>query len=268
MTPLGWGALGAVALAAGPGASWRVRTLRLSATGRLAAPLPARQWPGRRLAIAGARGAGGLLVAGVWIAGGAVLAAALGIALAASDRLIAAARRRLDGRRADARHGAALHLLVAELRAGSRLAQALRAAAEVDPHPAWERSARAAAAGADPVETLTASATTAGVGHACRVAARSGAPLADVLGRLAADHADGMDQRRAVRAALAGAHASAAVLAVLPVVGLALGAAMGAHPLATLLHTGAGHLVCLLGVTLDAAGLVWTARIVSSAARS
>ena len=269
MTFVGWCALCAAMTIAAPGGRWRARTVNLAGAGRLA-PATRPSGPARRsrgLAPAGGYGVGVGLVTAVWIGGGAVLAAAVAVALGASALVIGGAVRRRSSRLAEARHGDALRLVVAELRAGARLSHALHAAAEVDPDSVWDRSAGAVAAGGDAAEVLIGHARTVQVGHACRAAGRTGAPLADVLDRLAADHVAATDQRRAVEAALAGAHASAAVLAVLPVVGVGLGAAMGLHPLATLLHTGAGHLLCLLGVTFDAVGVLWTSRIANSAER-
>ena len=49
---------------------------------------------------------------------------------------------------------------------------------------------------------------------------------------------------------------------MLPMLGLGLGAALGADPLTVLLHT-PGGLVCLVtGGALEAAGLFWASRIV------
>ncbi|MFF4343141.1 type II secretion system F family protein [Kitasatospora sp. NPDC001540] len=64
---------------------------------------------------------------------------------------------------------------------------------------------------------------------------------------------------------LAGPRTTMAVLAALPAVGLALGAALGAHPVHVLLHTPVGLLGLLAGAALEAAGIVWTARIVRAA---
>jgi tight adherence protein B len=100
------------------------------------------------------------------------------------------------------------------------------------------------------------------------VAAESGAPLADVLGRVAADLADHEQQQRSVAVALAGPRSSAALLAGLPVIGVALGAAMGARPLGFLFGTPPGRLVCCAGALLDAAGVIWTQRLMLRAERA
>ncbi|MFB7614769.1 type II secretion system F family protein [Kitasatospora sp. NPDC056181] len=70
-----------------------------------------------------------------------------------------------------------------------------------------------------------------------------------------------------ITAELAAPRTTIAVLAALPVVGLLLGVALGARPVAVLLHTPAG-LACLAGgAALEGLGLAWTARIVRAAAR-
>jgi tight adherence protein B len=94
------------------------------------------------------------------------------------------------------------------------------------------------------------------------VAVDGGAGLAAGLDRLEGALRAERDQREGLRAQLAGAWATVVVLALLPVVGLAMGWALGADPLRVLLHTPTG-LVCLaVGGLLEAAGLWWAARIV------
>jgi tight adherence protein B len=86
-----------------------------------------------------------------------------------------------------------------------------------------------------------------------------------VLTHLAHDLAAVAEQRRAVAVALSGPRSSAAVLTGLPVLGIALGAAMGARPLPFLFGAGPGRAVCAAGVVLDAAGVLWMRRIVRRA---
>ncbi|GAA2988175.1 hypothetical protein GCM10010483_35680 [Actinokineospora diospyrosa] len=66
-------------------------------------------------------------------------------------------------------------------------------------------------------------------------------------------------------AKLAGPQTSAAVLSGLPVVGLALGEAIGAQPLATLKSTPIGQALLVLGATFTALGLLWTNHIINRA---
>jgi tight adherence protein B len=72
-------------------------------------------------------------------------------------------------------------------------------------------------------------------------------------------------QRRAVETELAAPRATAALLAVLPLGGIWLAVALGAHPVHVLLHTPVGMVCLALGVALDGLGLLWTARLVARA---
>jgi tight adherence protein B len=66
-----------------------------------------------------------------------------------------------------------------------------------------------------------------------------------------------------VAAGMAGARATAAILAGLPVLGVALGQLIGAEPVRFLLSDGAGGWLLMIGVTLACAGLWWSDRITS-----
>ncbi|MFD9125520.1 type II secretion system F family protein [Kitasatospora sp. NPDC059571] len=106
----------------------------------------------------------------------------------------------------------------------------------------------------------------AGAVAACwQISADSGTGLALGLDRIA----DALRAERAlseeVAGELAGARTTVALLAALPVFGLALGTALGARPLPVLLHTPTGLACLTTGVLLEAAGLAWTARIVRAA---
>lgn len=97
------------------------------------------------------------------------------------------------------------------------------------------------------------------------VSERSGAPAAAVLDRVEQDLRTGVRHRQEISAQLAGARSTAAMLAVLPLLGVGLGIAMGARPLEVLFGTGRGQVALLVGTGLDALGLLWTARIVAGA---
>ncbi len=105
------------------------------------------------------------------------------------------------------------------------------------------------------------------IGLAWQLGEDTGAALAGVLGRVATDLADVDEQRRTVAVALAGPRASAGLLTALPLVGIGLGAAMGARPWEFLFGPPAGRVVCCVGVVLDAAGVFWIRRILSRAER-
>lgn len=64
-----------------------------------------------------------------------------------------------------------------------------------------------------------------------------------------------------VESGLAGARATAAILAGLPVLGVLLGQLIGAHPVAFLCGGGAGGWLLVVGVALACAGLLWADRI-------
>ncbi|WP_406240844.1 type II secretion system F family protein [Streptomyces anulatus] len=101
-----------------------------------------------------------------------------------------------------------------------------------------------------------------GMAACWRVAVDGGAGLATGLERLEATLREDRRRREELRAQLAGAWSTVVVLALLPVAGLGLGAALGADPLRVLLHT-PGGLACLaVGAFLEAAGLYWACRIV------
>jgi tight adherence protein B len=104
-----------------------------------------------------------------------------------------------------------------------------------------------------------------GLAACWRVAVDRGAGLAAGLDRLEGALRSERDQRADLRAQLAGARSTAVLLAGLPVLGLLLGAGLGAHPLHVLLHTGAGLACLALGGVLEVAGLWWALRIVRGA---
>ncbi|OEU96787.1 type II secretion system F family protein [Streptomyces nanshensis] len=104
-----------------------------------------------------------------------------------------------------------------------------------------------------------------GVAACWQVAVEGGAGLAAGLDKVSdALRAEG-DQREELRALLAGPRSTAAVLALLPVFGLLLGAAMGADPGRVLLHSPAGLACLVVGALLEWAGVTWVAWLVRTA---
>ncbi|MBO0517930.1 type II secretion system F family protein, partial [Streptomyces beijiangensis] len=95
-----------------------------------------------------------------------------------------------------------------------------------------------------------------------RVAVDGGAGLAAGLEGLERALRAEQDQRADLRAELTGARSTVVILAVLPLMGLALGTGLGADPLRTLLHTPAGLGCLLAGGALEGAGLAWARQIV------
>lgn len=72
-------------------------------------------------------------------------------------------------------------------------------------------------------------------------------------------------RRQNLAVELSGARSTAAVLGVLPLIGLALGSALGVDPVRTLFGQPAGQICLLAGCLLDLAGLRWIDRLVASA---
>jgi tight adherence protein B len=168
-------------------------------------------------------------------------------------------RRRTATRRRAA--STAMRILAGELEAGAQPDAALAAAAAAIPEMAevFGAAAAAAASGADAGGVLAdqRDPQLRAIGVAWQLSTATGAALTTVLSRIAADFAAVDEQRRAVTAALAGPRSSALVLALLPALGVVLGAGMGAHPLQFLVGTPAGRLLCCVGVVLDALGVLW-----------
>jgi tight adherence protein B len=265
----------AAVLAPVPGSSRRLALV-------VAAPTPTRlgrsrrRPPVRRAAVAVA-----CLAAGAMVATGLGVVPAVATGLLGSAAVVAADRYQRR-RRAAAEHDGvieAVGTLAAELRAGQTPQHALANAAQVASGAPAGVLATAAATGryggsvpaalragggccAEAVVTLRR------VAAGWQVSEAAGAPLAHVLDRVERAARAGRQQRRELAALLAGPRATAGLLAVLPAVGLALSAAMGARPVAVLLHTAAGQAALLAGVLLDLAGVAWTARIVHAAEAS
>lgn len=200
-----------------------------------------------------------------------LLAGAAGVPVLRRVRL-AGRERRARERRQDAVI-ALCGTLAGEVRAGRQPGEALLYAAHDSGGLGDAQAAVLAAArfGGDVPGTLAAAAGQPGAEGlrglaACwRVAVDQGAGLAAGLDRLEGALRAERDQRSDLRAQLAGARATAVMLAALPVLGLLLGVALGADPLHVLLHTGAGLGCLLAGGLLESLGVWWVARIVRAA---
>lgn len=160
--------------------------------------------------------------------------------------------------------------LVGELRAGHEPGQALLVAVrgtEVLGEAGSWVSAAARFGGDVPKALMQAAGEPgldglAGVAACWRVAVGSGAGLATGLARLESSLRAERRQSEELRAQLAGAWSTVAVLALLPAVGMGLGAALGANPLRVLLHSTAGLACLVTGGLLEVCGLLWATRIV------
>jgi len=99
-----------------------------------------------------------------------------------------------------------------------------------------------------------------------RLAAELGAPLAPLLDGVARQLVAQAEAESERRAALAGPRATARVLTSLPALGVLLGTAVGADPVAVLLDGGIGSAALVVGLALLLAGRAWTGRLARSAA--
>ncbi len=159
----------------------------------------------------------------------------------------------------------ALDVLAADLAAGRPPIDALGGAATVAPD--LHAAHAAAKLGGDVPTALELAAQSPGsegiraLAATWRVAEESGAAFASLTERLADSLRADEAIHRQTAAGLAGARASARILAALPLFGIALGYSLGAHPLTFLTATPPGWLCLTCGLTLTALGLHWTARL-------
>ena len=259
--------LALLALAAPRPARPRRRLLRLAAPDAVAAPTPCR-WTCTLLAPAGAATA---LLVGAPLP---LVAAAFVVPFAVRTLLRRrAARRAVTGRRGECVE--VVHALAAELRAGRPPGAALSVVAA---SCSWVREPLSGAAtavrnGADAATELRRVADVPGcaafesVAAAWSVTDRVGGPVATVLERIGAGLEADRLHREAVDAALAGPRATTTLLAVLPLLGVALGRAMGADPVQLLLHRPLGWALLAAAAVLELLGLAWMRRIARSATR-
>jgi tight adherence protein B len=98
-----------------------------------------------------------------------------------------------------------------------------------------------------------------------RIGAERGGMFGGVVADLASALRDEEAHRAEVTAQLAGPRATARLLAMLPLLGLAMGAALGAHPLSFLFGSLPGLACLLTGAGLDALGWWWTRRLAAGA---
>ncbi len=251
--------------------------IRPSPSRRLATPLRPPRWSVSRhgpIPPAGLRGAGCL-------AAGAVTAAlvllplttvlCLGVVVMTTSLRY---RRRRRVRRAT-REGhtleTALDVLVGELRAGSHPVRAFGVAAE-ETTGAVADSLRSVAArarlGADVAAGLAAAARFSalpahwdGLALCWRLASDHGLGIATLMRAAQRDIAARQRFSAQVSSSMAGARATASILAGLPVLGVLLGQLIGARPLGFLLGGYAGGWLLLVGSTLACGGLLWADRI-------
>lgn len=226
----------------------------------------------RRVRLTPIAACGGLALA--FVIPGTVIAAVAIIATAVALRR----RRQLVERRRAAESlalQAALDVLVGELRVGAHPVAAFDVAAdEVDDTVAASLRAVAARArlGADVAAGLNTVARRSSLpAHWERLAAywqlaqTHGLAIATLMQAAQRDIVERERFSARVNSGMAGARTTAAVLAGLPVLGVALGQLIGADPVGFLLSGGAGGWLLVIGVTLACVGLLWSDRITGRA---
>ncbi|HWB65891.1 MAG TPA: type II secretion system F family protein [Mycobacteriales bacterium] len=213
--------------------------------------------------------AGGTALAGLQFGAGGLAVVVIGGLLLARGR-----RRRQAARTAEQASAAVVDVVFAlagELRAGRSSAEALTAAVDIAGplRPALAAAGSAAAAGDSAADVLRTAGSVPGaermrdVAAAWRVTESAGAPIAVVLERLGASLEDAAAVRAALDAAMAGPRATVALLGGLPLLGVGLGEAMGAHPVDLLARTPLGWALLGVAAGLDAIGVAltrWIAR--------
>jgi tight adherence protein B len=189
--------------------------------------------------------------------------------LGARAWLASRAERAGDGRLRSLADG--LGALAADLRSGRTLdaatAAAVAACADSAAGPALGRAIRAPEAVASGPADAELGEALGRIAAAVRLSGRTGCSLAAVAGAVEDDLRARHRRRLELRAATAAPRASAALLAGLPLVGLAMGSGVGADPWGILTGTGTGQVLLVAGVALEAAGLAWSRRLVARALR-
>lgn len=197
-----------------------------------------------------------------------LVAVALAVAALLAPRLRARRSARRQAEETRRRVAEACEVAAAELRVGRTPSQTLEAAARVLPLlgpvaaasrlggdvPAALRRARASGA-----ESLGMWAV------AWEAAEGSGAGLADVLDRVASGLRDEAGLRREIGAQLSAPRATARLLCFLPLLGVLLGAGVGADPVRILVGTPYGLACLVVGGGLAAGGVYWVERLAQNA---
>lgn len=222
----------------------------------------------------GSRGVGGLAacaVVGVVVL--LPLTTALAVAVVGSTACLRYRRRRRsrrslqEGRELEA----ALDVLVGELRVGAHPVHAFTVAAEETSDPV-ARCLRGVAArarlGADVAAGLRAASRSSDLpaqwdrlAVCWQLAIDHGLAISTLMRAGQRDIAERQRFSARVMSGMAGARATAAILAGLPVFGVLLGQLIGARPLSFLLNGRAGGWLLVVGLSLACAGLFWSDRI-------
>jgi tight adherence protein B len=215
--------------------------------------------PGGRPLVLGLAGA---VTALLWLPAGWLVPAVIGAAASAAGWLLWLRRR--ERRAADVTGRRVLDTcehLAAELAAGQPPGAALlRSAGD---WPDLGPVAEAFRVGSDVPAALRLVAARPGAGDlrllaaAWHVAHRTGQGLADAVDRVSRELVAARATRRVVQGELASARATARLVAVLPLLALAMGSGVGGDPLGFLLQTPAGWLCLATGLAFGLTGLWW-----------
>ncbi|KXP11648.1 hypothetical protein AXK57_21690 [Tsukamurella pulmonis] len=169
---------------------------------------------------------------------------------------------------------AGVDAMVAELSVGAHPAAACitagRDAEDAHVRTVFAEIAGRAELGGDVAAGLRAhadeSAAWARIAAAWDTGTRHGIGMGELLASVREDLRARERYERRAHSSLAGARATAQVLAALPVLGVAMGQLIGADPLGTLIGTGAGGALLVVGTCLTCAGLLWSHAIAAGAA--
>jgi tight adherence protein B len=257
----------------------------LAAVALAAAVLVLPSSPRQRLARAGRDRKGLPPRAAGWVT---VCALAVGVVslplttfLAASVLVATLALRLRRRRRSDRGSGesreleTAIDVLVGELRVGAHPATAFAVAAQETAGPvagACRAVAARARLGADVAaglrgvgETSVLQAHWERLAVCWQLAADHGLAMAALMQAAQRDIAERQRFSSQVRSAMAGARATAAILASLPVLSVVMGQLIGARPMAFLLGGRLGGCLLVVGLMLVCGGLLWSDRITDKA---
>ncbi|KXP10290.1 type II secretion system F family protein [Tsukamurella pseudospumae] len=169
---------------------------------------------------------------------------------------------------------AGVDAMVAELSVGAHPAAACGTAGRDadDPHvrAVFAEMAGRAELGGDVAAGLRAhaaeSAAWTRIAAAWETGTRHGIGMGELLASVREDLRSRERYLGRAHSALAGARATAQVLAALPVLGVLMGQLIDADPVGTLLGTGAGGVLLVVGTCLTCAGLLWSRAIADGAA--
>jgi tight adherence protein B len=217
-----------------------------------------------------------MVAAGVGALAGSVCAPPTTVVAMAAVTLTVVSRRRRRARRRQAAEesralAAALDVLGGELRIGAHPVHAFEAAAGESSgvvRSALSGVAARARLGGDVATGLRAAASHSALGAqwdrlaTCwQIAAEHGLPIAALVRAAQTDIVERQRFSERVDSSMAGARATAAILALLPVLGVFLGELIGAAPLAFLTGGGIGGGMLIAGTGLLCCGVAWAGRI-------